>query len=205
MNYRDKKSFGRKKGKKERNSILIVCEGEATEPIYYHFFRKENRLSTDIVDIYGKECGTNPLTVVNFAIDKSKEKKGYEKYKAVYCVFDVDTHEHISQAIQLAKSHEFIPVISNICFEYWLFLHIKSYNRAATCCDELESEIKKEITTYEKSNKEVIEKLAESYDEAVERVRLIKTSRDWSNLLETNPSTNAFIVVEAIKLIKIIS
>jgi len=65
--------------------ILIITEGEKTEPHYFEEIRKHYRLSTASIEIMQSKYGTTPQQVVNFAVDRCKETKEYE---AVYCVFD---------------------------------------------------------------------------------------------------------------------
>src|ERR1700741_1402449 len=64
----------------ERPTILIVCEGENTEPSYFRQFK----LSSATIKPVGEGYNTNSL--VQRAIYLSKEKH----YDQVWCVFDAD-------------------------------------------------------------------------------------------------------------------
>ncbi|EEV0091318.1 RloB domain-containing protein [Escherichia coli] len=65
------------KARAQMKKILIVCEGEKTEPAYFTDFIKHCRISTaSIVEISG-ECGSSPMNVVSWAKEKyNTEKKG---------------------------------------------------------------------------------------------------------------------------------
>ena len=106
----------------EKPLILIVCEGENTEPSYF----KQFQLSS--AEIIG--TGFNTLTLVNRAIKLSKEKK----YDQVWCVFDADPKpenskhaDNFNEAINLAESKKLSVAYSNQAFEYWLILHFDDH------------------------------------------------------------------------------
>jgi hypothetical protein len=103
----------------EKPSILIVCEGENTEPSYFNQFR----LSSAIVKSVGE--GYNTISLVNRAIQLANEIQ----YNQVWCVFDKDdfSENDFNNAIQIAQAHEFGVAYSNQSFEYWLILHFDDH------------------------------------------------------------------------------
>jgi hypothetical protein len=50
-----------------RRFILVVCEGEKTEPNYIAHYKKGLGLCNVKLEICGKECGSDPLSVVEYA------------------------------------------------------------------------------------------------------------------------------------------
>jgi len=60
--------------------ILIVCEGEKTEPNYFSELKKAFRLSNANVRICGR--GADPLGVVNFAIESFRQEPEFDR---IYC------------------------------------------------------------------------------------------------------------------------
>jgi len=132
--------------------ILIITEGEKTEPHYFDEIRKYYRLSTASIEIMQSKYGTTPQQVVNFAVDRCKEAKEYE---AVYCVFDRDDHPNFLNALFSANSHDrkykndnnelinFYAVQSIPCFELWLLLHFVSV-RSYIHRDEVVRQLKKD-------------------------------------------------------------
>lgn len=103
----------------EKPSILIVCEGENTEPSYFNQFR----LSSATIKSVGE--GYNTTSLVNRAIQLANEKQ----YEQVWCVFDKDdfAEDDFNTAIQIAEAVKFKVVYSNQSFEYWLILHFDDH------------------------------------------------------------------------------
>ncbi|GAB2622451.1 hypothetical protein GCM10027035_17790 [Emticicia sediminis] len=103
----------------EKPLILIVCEGENTEPSYFNQFR----LSSATVKPVGE--GYNTLSLVQRAIQLANEKR----YDQVWCVFDRDDFPEgdFNDAIQLAEAQNFNVAYSNQSFEYWLILHFDDH------------------------------------------------------------------------------
>lgn len=106
----------------KKEKILIICEGENTEPSYFNQFK----LSTADIKAIGK--GYNTLSLVKDAI-KLKEKK----YKQTWCVFDKDDFKKadFNDAIKLAKKEGMKVAYSNQAFEYWLILHFEDHQGGA--------------------------------------------------------------------------
>src|ERR1700732_3973663 len=76
--------------------VLIVCEGEKTEPNYLHGLRNAYNLSSVNVRIIPPP-GSDPLSIVKFAIGELKRDPEYDR---AYCVFDKDGHATFSAAVR---------------------------------------------------------------------------------------------------------
>ena len=112
--------------------ILIICEGQKTEPLYFEEIKQFRRLQTANVKVTQGEYGTSPLQIVKFAEDECLRTK---KWEDVYCVFDRDEHQHFNNALQrvnalnnkykneFKQSIKFTAIPSIPCFELWLLLH----------------------------------------------------------------------------------
>lgn len=103
--------------KEEKPTILIVCEGENTEPSYFRQFR----LSNAIVKPIGE--GYNTLSLVKRARELADEKP----YDQVWCVFDKDGFDDFNEAINTAKAKGYRVAYSNQAFEYWIILHFDDH------------------------------------------------------------------------------
>ncbi len=103
----------------EKPSILIVCEGENTEPSYFNQFR----VTSATVKSVGAGCNT--VSLVKRTIQLSK--KG--NYDQVWVVFDKDNFSdaNFNDAIKLAIKNNFGIAYSNQAFEYWLILHLNDH------------------------------------------------------------------------------
>ncbi len=83
--------------------ILIVCEGEVTEPSYFEGIRINERLPIEL----RVEPAGDPKAVVEHALQLRREadresKKRQDvnlRYNATWCVFDVDDHERLQEAL----------------------------------------------------------------------------------------------------------
>lgn len=133
MTKRQKKShrvasLSRRQGVREvKQSFLIVCEGEHTEPDYFKAFR----LTTATVKAVGEAMNT--MSLVGKAIRIREAEKGKKRfYDQCWVVFDKDDYpaDDFNQAIQFAERNGFRVAYSNQAFEYWFLLHFHLYTRA---------------------------------------------------------------------------
>lgn len=198
---RDKKPSILKKEK-----ILIVCEGENTEPSYFEQFK----LSTADIKTVGK--GFNTLSLVKDAIKlKSKE------YKQTWCVFDKDdfTDANFNEAIALAEREELKVAYSNQAFEYWLILHFEDHQGGAMHRDDYDKKINSYInplgSLYDGKNSKVIEphffELMLAIDKktnlrridlAILRAKKIYENKDKLSPAKEESSTKVHLLVEEI-------
>ncbi len=114
---------GRRKAFKEaKESFLIFCEGQNTEPEYFKAFK----LVTASVKTIHVNQG-DALSIVKKAIVQKGLHSGYDQY---WLVFDKDdsTNKRFNDAIELAEKHGFKVAYSNQAFEYWYLLHFKKYS-----------------------------------------------------------------------------
>lgn len=119
----------RSRGVKEFTRVLIACEGEKTEPNYFQDLCRALGLTAAIVEVTGKECGSSPLSVCDYAMNRLKEDGGFDQ---VFCVFDRDTHPTFDAAVQKIAGHrskKISSIVSYPCFEYWILLHFR-YTRS---------------------------------------------------------------------------
>jgi hypothetical protein len=89
--------------------VLIVCEGEKTEPLYLKEIRQEYRLSTANVQVWPSAFGTDPLNVVEHAAhlfnkgDRAKQIQP-RAFDLLFAVFDRDEHLTYYQALIKARA-----------------------------------------------------------------------------------------------------
>ncbi len=101
-------------------TILIVCEGENSEPLYFKAFE----VLTLTVEVIG--LGESKLKLV----EDTKCIQAKENYDAVWCVFDLDIKGDVencisdfNNAIASAKNLGYKVAYSNDAFELWFYLH----------------------------------------------------------------------------------
>lgn len=189
----------------EKPTILIVCEGENTEPSYF----KQFRLSSATIKPIG--LGYNTISLVNRAILLSQEKN----YNQVWCVFDKDDFAitDFNNAIAIAEANNFGVAYSNQAFEYWILLHFDDHQGAGMhrkdYNDKLNSLLKPYNVTYDGENSKIITQhifeLLEGIDIKTQTYRvdlaIARATRNYNLLTHKNPaieesSTTVFRLVE---------
>ena len=191
--------------------ILIVCEGEKTEPIYFEEIRNHYKLSTANIEICGDECGSDPKSVVQYAKTRyQEEKKAGNPFDLVYCVFDRDEHATFDSAIQIIENatpkKTFSAIYSNPCFEYWLLLHFKytdqPFQKAGShqkCSDDVIKHLLLEYPSYKKGGKLSGEIIFPKIEIAIKHAKQAVTQAE--SLDTDNPITYVHELVS--KLIKL--
>ncbi|MCR5850469.1 MAG: RloB family protein [Bacteroidaceae bacterium] len=121
-------NLSRRQGVREiKQSFLIVCEGEKTEPDYFKAFR----MTAATIKAVGQAMNT--MTLVSKAISiREADQKRKRVYDQCWVVFDKDDFpaKDFNQAIQLAEKNGFRVAYSNQAFEYWFLLHYNLYTGA---------------------------------------------------------------------------
>jgi hypothetical protein len=193
----------------EKPTILIVCEGQNTEPSYF----KQFRLSSATIKPIGE--GYSTVSLVERTIEIAKRGK----YDQVWCVFDKDDFGDFNEAIKLAEANNFGVAYSNQAFEYWIILHFDDHQGGGMHRDNYNKKINQLLKpfdlTYDGAKRKVITEslfeLLDGIDEKTgqERKRLAikRAERNYNKLDHVNPakeesSTTVFrIVKELLKYI----
>jgi len=114
---------------KLQEKILIVCEGEKTEPNYFMSINRFLPPGVVEIDIYGE--GENTLSLVDTAISHKKRVNRKAKscpltrpYDQCWVVFDRDSFkaDAFDNAIYKAEANDFNVAYSNEAFELWYLL-----------------------------------------------------------------------------------
>ncbi len=110
--------------KPERRTVIVFCEGEASEPDYLNGLKRLPGIADNTaVAIEIDPTQGVPLTLVKRAIERSRDNEVDE----CWCVFDVEWPQHhpkLAEARRLAACHGIGLAVSNPCFELWLILHL---------------------------------------------------------------------------------
>ncbi len=168
--------------------VLIVCEDGKSSPAYLKGLCADLRLSSANIEICGEECGSAPISVVNYAINKTRQDRDFDR---VFCVLDVDRHDTLDAARDKARRHtakKIDVIVSNPCFELWLLLHYQFTARPygpkgkRSACDCVIKDLKEHLTGYAKSKSGVYSSTKGKLSTAVQNA---------TNLTEQNRSANA--------------
>jgi len=189
----------------EKPTLLIVCEGKATEPSYFSQFR----LSSATIRAVG--TGFNTFSLVKKAVHLASQAR----YDQVWCVFDKDAFSNadFNRAISLANAHRFGIAYSNQAFEYWILLHLEDHQGGKISRGQYGLKINKLLKPYtlsygKKNNKIISEplfKFLNGIDEqtqvsrrqlAIDRAKRILKQFGHTSPAQAESSTTVFRLVE---------
>jgi RloB-like protein len=114
--------------------ILIVCEGEATEVLYFKGIKRSKKRDTIRIDVFDADKNTDPMSIVKRTITKRQDIKDDDGWKAgdsAWAVFDGDEHmvgnlDNWRKALTLAESKKINLAITNPSFEFWYLIHFQN-------------------------------------------------------------------------------
>jgi hypothetical protein len=115
--------------KARRPQLLIFSEGSKTESIYLTHWHRVYRESIIVHIADHKE--TSPYQIVERAVrrradDLYEERHGRgSAYDEYWCIFDVDEHPRIPEALQLAESNSINIALSGPNIELWFLIHFQ--------------------------------------------------------------------------------
>jgi len=188
--------------------VLIVCEGEKTEPNYFKGLIDDFRLNTANVVVAKKTGGSSPKTIVDFAL---KEYEKEEEYDRIYCVFDKDRHSTYLSALDrikranLKEGHSIIAITSVPCFEFWLLLHYvyttKQFDtHHGSICANVILDLRKHIPDYNKCNINIYQITRDRMDNAIEHSKKVLSHCKTGGT--DMPSTKVHELVKYLKKLK---
>ncbi len=182
------------------DKVLIVCEGEKTEPNYFNGLKNHLRLKSANVAIVGE--GATPAKIVERAKELEKrEKERGDPFDKVFCVFDKDRHTDYQKALDQLKARKNYAAITSVpAFEYWLILHFRYTTSPYQDTSALVRDLKKHLPDYEKNDASIFGKLQDKLETAKENAA--RSLEDRNRAKTDNPSTKVHILVQALHAIK---
>lgn len=194
-------SIKRRGNFRDKNKIvLIITNGEKTEPIYFENFKKNNR---SIKIEIRKESGSDPVTLIKFAM---RVKDAYDTDR-IYCVYDVDrsSDELLNRAKNLADKCGMEACVSNPCFEIWYLLHYANSTSMFYSYEDVERKLLDYIPDYKK-NLDIYPRLRHLQQDAISNAKGLMEYHaeegNTSSIRLCNPSTRVYELVEYLNNIK---
>lgn len=164
----------------------IYCEGEKTEPIYINGYINEYLSEHRNILIVEENDKTTPVQLVELAI---KDKKNNPENDIYWVVFDRESVNKYSHVLHLkakkeAEKNGINIAISNICFEYWLLLHLKYTTAFYENYDDLikNSELKTLLekqglkVKYDKADTQIFDLLKNKIKDAIQNAEKVNNS-----------------------------
>ena len=216
------KSGKRKIGnKKQREYMLIICEGTKTEPNYFEAIKEtfpKKVLETYSIDVEG--TGTSTLKIIEIAVELRKQARRLHNriYDHVWTVFDRDSFPIVdfNNSIFKAQSLDINCAWSNEAFELWYVLHFQYRNTPMSREDYkkcIETEMKSSILKktgkissfkYAKNSREMYKLLKEYGDEkqAIKWAEALEKKFTDTNFSSHNPCTRVYKLIEKLNEIR---
>lgn len=183
--------------------LRIYCEGEATESNYLtHWFRKHR--DTVVISIADHKA-TTPMQLVQRASaekrdDLREQRKGKgDAFDEYWCVFDVDEHPYLAEALQTAEANGINVAVSNPCLELWFVLHfqdqLKWIDRKVVqhCCFD-------HINCRKRLTPQALNLLDQKFDDARNRALALEEKHRGDNTAPpANPSTGMWRLIDKIR------
>lgn len=187
------------KRKRLLRKILIVCEGEKTEPSYFKAFPEKPEVF-DSLDIEG--IGNNTVYVVNKAIElRDKAIKDGNPYIEAWAVFDRDDfpQKDFEAALRTAAENKIRVAYSVECFELWYLLHFNYYDTGmhrTDYFDKLSVLLKQQ---YEKNSENMYSILKSRIDTAIKNASKLHIKKMELPIKDQNPVTLVYELVQRLR------
>jgi len=190
--------------------VLIVCEGEKSEPHYFNGLKDHYGLNSANVEICG-DCGSDPLSLIGHARQRYREEKDAgDAFDRVFCVFDKDAHANYTQGIDVIRGATpkgvYVSITSVPCFEYWLLLHFNYTTRpydtlpGNSACNQVVTDLRGYMPRYTKGDHDTFSALIGQLDFAINNAtRALKAAEAHRT---DNPTTHVHELVGFLRNIK---
>lgn len=190
--------------------ILLVCEGEKTEPIYFRDMVNAWGLGNQVK--IGRNDGSSPDKVVAQAeaLYALSQQEG-DEFDEVYCIFDRDAHERFGDAVARLKAlkaegQPLSGIVSVPCFEFWLLLHFGYTDKPYACKGKksvgtvVVSDLKKKpgFEKYDKGMAGVFDVLSPKLGSALKHAKQL-AANPAEHAEHPNPSTQVHVLVNRLK------
>jgi hypothetical protein len=180
--------------------LLVFVEGEVTEEEYLTHFRRLHRSHTS-VEIDPFRGG--PLQLVERAIkakragERAAKRRG-RAHDEVWCVFDVDEHPRLKEAIALAATNGINLAVSSPCLELWFLLHF-SPQTAYIERHEAQSRARAELRCGKRLVPEALAAMEAAFETAKERaIALDEMHVGDGREAPANPSSGMWSLIDSI-------
>lgn len=190
----------------ERKRILIVCEGEKTEPYYFESIKALlPRHVAEVIKVEGQ--GFNTQSLVNHAKKSRDEKMDTDySYDEVWVVFDRDSFEpdKFDNAIYSAEAMGMKVAWSNEAFELWYILHFEARQTGMSRTEYKDCLTKHLGIPYKKNDPDIHSRLNQMGNEieAMRRANNLQQLHAGVSPHKANPCTMVSELVETLNSFK---
>jgi hypothetical protein len=176
--------------------ILIVCEGEKTEPNYFRCF-PENPQVFDDIDIQG--AGYNTVSLVRETIRRKRNAdRDLKPFIETWCVFDKDSFSDrdFKDAVNLASENGIRCAYSIEAFELWYLLHYDFCDSKLSRTQYRGKLSERLAATYMKNSNTMYKLLEPRQKTAIKNAKRLYENQKKLPCYQQNPVTTVFMLVE---------
>jgi hypothetical protein len=198
--------------RKKRQYYLIVCEGEKTEPNYFHGLKEDlpkGILTYCRINIEGTGRNTQSLVDESLRLKDVYERENTRSVDRLWVVFDRDSFSANDFNGAILRCRTTKPEIgcawSNEAFELWYLLHFHYYNNGMSRKDyqeRIEENLKPYLGSdyrYEKNSTQMYNLLKRygNQDDAIRNAKMLESNfKDRQDYANWNPCTKVWMLVE---------
>ena len=187
-----------------KRTMLIVCEGQATERNYFHGLKREAAIVERYAVTVKRGRGGSRKQIAANAVAQ-RDATG-DKFDETCCVLDVETAEDrasLDAAFSLLQSKGMKSYLSNPAFEVWLLAH---FERTASLFSDSDAVVRSLDKHWRKSFASKYEKAdANVYSRIKDKTAIALTNAKWvrekhhgqaKSTADCNSSTDVYQLVE---------
>ena len=188
--------------KVRRHSILVHVEGITEDRYLKHIYRK-NTASMTLTTV---TKFSDPMSMVRAAAARRKsdvtdQKRGRgDAYDEYWCVFDIDQHPNLKNAIEMARANDIAIAISNPCIELWFLIHYEDQT-AFISRGDVQAACQKVLGCEKGSlSAKALDELFNRYAEARERAKQLDRMHESADrsVPDDNPSSRLWELIDHI-------
>jgi RloB-like protein len=186
----------------KRRSILVFTEGEKTEPVYLKHWNRAYRekIIVAVDDFHGTPLSLVQKAAAQRTADLKDARRGRgEAYSEYWCMFDVDEHPNLAQAIELAASSGISVSVTNPCVELWFLLHFQDQSAAIERHDA-QKKASEYLNRGKTPSTTALAALISRYADARSRAQALERKHDLDGSPpRSNPSSEVWRLIETIR------
>lgn len=197
--------------KEQLLTLKVFTEGKKTEVDYIKYWHRIFRNHINVVVGEKKKDHGVPSTLIDIAIKDKKhgnrQSKSTDRTTNIeyWCVFDVDTHPNLRQAIQKAEANGIRVAVSNPCIELWFLLHFRE-QESYISKEKAQSESKSHLQCGKSLSEKALKLLEEDFPTAKSRAINLRnkhrldgsTHEADGSSWRSNPSSDLFELIDRI-------
>ena len=192
----------RPRNDRARREILVFTEGARTEEGYLLPWRREfrDRILISVDQFHGV-----PLSLVNRAVETKKaelldqRRRRGRAHDEIWCMFDIDAHPNVRDAIRKAEDNGIHLAISNPCIELWFILHFEDKTSYISRQDA-QSRSSELLGCRKNLSRRAMDLLFDHFEDARQRARSLDIKHEGDGSRPgTNPSSGVWKLIESIR------